>query len=169
MGASQFIFIFLSTLTLAAALGVIISKKPLNSILWMMVVCFTLTGHFILMNAQFMAIVNLIVFAGAIPALFIIVVVFINFKKLSRSANPIYLKVAGVLSALVLMILLITAVAGADNSKTLLRKGTGVGLTENLGKLMFHKYVIPFEIISLVFLSAVIGVIIISRKDSLRN
>lgn len=169
MGATQIIFWLLSLLVMVGAFGVIISKKPVNSVLWMILVCFALSGHYILMNAQFLAIVNLIVCAGALMALFLFVILMLRLNERSESAKPIYLKLAGMLSALVLLMLLVVAVSHAETGHILLRKGTAVGLTENLGRLLFHKYLIPFEVSSILLLSAIVGIVIIMKKDTIKE
>lgn len=71
MGLTQILFWFLSILALGAAVGVVSSKNPVYSVLWLIVVFFAISGHYILMNAQFLAIVNIIVYAGAIMVLFL--------------------------------------------------------------------------------------------------
>ena len=74
MSATQIIFWFLSALALVSALMVLLSKNPVHSVLWLIMVFFAISGHYILLNAQFLAIVNLIVYAGAIMVLFLFVI-----------------------------------------------------------------------------------------------
>ncbi len=71
MEVTQILFWFLSLLAIGAAIGVVLSKSPIYSVLWLIVVFFAISGHYILMNAQFLAIVNIIVYAGAIMVVFI--------------------------------------------------------------------------------------------------
>ncbi|NIM36112.1 MAG: NADH-quinone oxidoreductase subunit J, partial [Hydrotalea flava] len=74
MNAIQILFWFLSALALVSALMVLLSKNPVHSVLWLVGVFFAISGHYILLNAQFIAIVNLIVYAGAIMVLFLFVI-----------------------------------------------------------------------------------------------
>ena len=74
MSGTDILFYFLSALAIGSALLVVISKNPVYSVLWLIVTFFAISGHYILMNAQFLGIVNLIVYAGAIMVLFLFVV-----------------------------------------------------------------------------------------------
>ena len=78
MNATQILFWFLSGLTLFSAIMVVISKNPVHSVLWLIVTFFAISGHYILLNAQFIGIVNLIVYAGAIMVLFLFVIMLMN-------------------------------------------------------------------------------------------
>jgi NADH-quinone oxidoreductase subunit J len=79
------------------------------------------------------------------------------------------MKLAGVISGLTLMIVFVAALSHSDSTTTILRAGTSVGLTESLGKELFSKYVVPFEISSVLFLSAMIGAILIGKKDPVKQ
>ena len=77
---------------------VLISKNPVHSILWLIVVFFAISGHYILLNAQFLAIVNLIVYAGAIMVLFLFVVMLMNLNSDTEPQKNTWLKIAGAIS-----------------------------------------------------------------------
>src|SRR5437764_8620608 len=107
MTITQIIFWFLSILAVVAAIGVVASKSPIYSVLWLIVVFFSISGHYILMNAQFLAIVNIIVYAGAIMVLFLFVIMLMNLNAEAEPAKNIYLKFAGIISGMCLMIVLV--------------------------------------------------------------
>ena len=165
MGLSLILFWFLTALALVAAVGVITSKNPIYSVLWLVVVFFAISGHYVLMNAQFLAIVNIIVYASAIMVLFLFVIMLMNFNKDAEPAKSIYLKMAGIVSGLALMVVLVAALSAADSANLVIRPDTNVGLIKNLGQALFKTYVVPFEIASVLFLSAMIGAIVIGKKD----
>ncbi len=169
MGATQIAFWILAIISVAAAIGVIASRKPVYSILSLIVVFFTLSGQYILMNAQFLAIVNIIVYAGAIMVLFLFVVMLMNLNQQAEPMKNLYMKLAGVISSLTLLIVIIAAIAHAEQNTIQMRPGTPVGLVENLGKVLFNQYVIPFEISSVLFLSAMIGAVITGKKETLKT
>lgn len=73
---------------------VLVSKNPIHSVLWLILVFFAISGHYILLNAQFLAIVNIIVYAGAIMVLFLFVIMLINVKR-QRAAKAIFSKIIG--------------------------------------------------------------------------
>lgn len=167
MGTTQIIFWFLTVLALTGGIGVIASRKPVYSVLWLIVVFFALSGHYILLNAQFLAIVNIIVYAGAIMVLFLFVVMLMNLNQRTEPLKNIFMKLAGIIASLTLMIVFVAAFAHAEQNSIPVRPGTNVGLIENLGKALFNKYVVPFEISSVLFLSAMIGAVMIGKKDPL--
>jgi NADH-quinone oxidoreductase subunit J len=166
MEITQILFWFLSVLAIVAAAGVVISKSPIYSVLWLIVVFFAISGHYVLMNAQFLAIVNIIVYAGAIMVLFLFVVMLMNLNADAEPAKHIYLKVAGVVAGMCLMIVMIAALNKSADIKVNLFRGGNIGLIQNLGKALFNDYVIPFEISSVLFLSAMVGAVVIGKKDA---
>ncbi len=165
MEVSQILFWFLFLLAIGSAIGVVLSKSPIYSVLWLIVVFFAISGHYILMNAQFLAIVNIIVYAGAIMVLFLFVIMLMNLNADTEPAKNIYLKMAGVVAGMCLMIVLVAALAESADIKVSLAKGSDVGLIKNLGKALFNEYVIPFELSSILFLSAMVGAVVIGKKD----
>lgn len=165
MSTSQLLFWFLSILAIVAAIGVVSSKNPVYSVLWLIIVFFTISGHYILMNAQFLAIVNIIVYAGAIMVLFLFVIMLMNLNADAEPPKNIYLKMIGVIAGSCLMIVFVAAFSHASSNHIVLRIGTGVGLIKNLGMTLFNQYVVPFEISSVLFLSAMIGAVLIGKKE----
>ncbi|MEO6638670.1 MAG: NADH-quinone oxidoreductase subunit J [Ginsengibacter sp.] len=165
MPVTHILFWLLSALAIIAAIGVIASRNPVYSVLWLIVVFFAISGHYILMNAQFLAIVNIIVYAGAIMVLFLFVVMLMNLNAEAEPKKNIYLKVAGIIAGLCLLLVIIAALSSATNSNVVLQTGTEVGLIKNLGTALFNEYVIPFEISSVLFLSAMIGAVVIGKKE----
>ncbi|WP_457832750.1 NADH-quinone oxidoreductase subunit J family protein, partial [Staphylococcus aureus] len=89
---------FLSVLAIFSAIMVLISKNPVHSVLWLIAVFFAISGHYILLNAQFLAIVNLIVYAGAIMVLFLFVIMLMNLNADSEPRKHQWMKIAGVIS-----------------------------------------------------------------------
>lgn len=167
MGITEILFWFLSVLALFAAIMVLVSKNPVYSVLWLIVVFFAISGHYVLLNAQFLAIVNLIVYAGAIMVLFLFVIMLINLNHESEPQKNIWMKMAGVITGGLLLLVLISTVRSATDmeNKNALTGIGNIGLIENLGKVLFSEYALPFEISSVLFLSAMVGAIVIGKKD----
>ena len=80
MSTIEILFYALSAFAVVSAAMVLISKNPIHSVLWLILVFFAISGHYILLNAQFLAIVNIIVYAGAIMVLFLFVIMLMNVK-----------------------------------------------------------------------------------------
>ena len=165
MPTTQLLFWFLSALAIVAAIGVVSSKNPVYSVLWLIIVFFAISGHYILMNAQFLAIVNIIVYAGAIMVLFLFVIMLMNLNAEAEPPKNIYLKMTGVIAGCCLMIVFVAAFSHASINHTVLRSGTAVGLIKNLGMTLFNQYVVPFEISSILFLSAMVGAVVLGKKE----
>ncbi len=167
MSAIQIIFWFLSALAIVSALMVLISKNPVHSVLWLIMVFFAISGHYILLNAQFLAIVNLIVYAGAIMVLFLFVIMLMNLNNESEPQKNVWMRLAGAVSGGCLLMILVSLVRQAIeiNNKVAEMKVGDIGLIGNLGKALFKDYLVPFEISSVLFLSAMVGAIVIGKKN----
>ena len=167
MGVTPILFWFLSAMALFSALMVITSKNPVYSVIWLILVFFAISGHYLLLNAQFLAIVNIIVYAGAIMVLFLYVLMLMDLKKETEPQKNRWLKIAGAVAGGSLLLVLIAALRKADiaNNYAQTRQGD-IGLIENLGKVLFSEYVVPFEIASILFLSAMVGAVMIGKKEA---
>lgn len=166
MNATQFLFWFLSILAIFSAIMMVVSKNPVHSVLWLIAVFFSISGHYILLNAQFLAIVNLIVYAGAIMVLFLFVIMLMNLNAETEPQKNKWLKIAGVIGGGALLLVLVAALKDADLRNRIAETGKGdIGLIHNLGMVLFKEYVIPFEISSVLFLSAMVGTVVIGKKD----
>jgi len=166
MSITEILFWGLSALALFSAIMVVASKSPVNSILYLIVVFFAITGHYILLNAQFLAIVNIIVYAGAIMVLFLFVVMLMNLNAESEPKKHRMLQFAGLISGGCLFLVLVSAISETAKASNLVQMGGGnSGLVQNLGMVLFKNYVLPFEISSVLFLSAMIGAVVIGKKE----
>ncbi len=166
MAITQILFWFLSALAVVSAIMVLISKNPVFSVLWLVAVFFAISGHYILLNAQFLAIVNMIVYAGAIMVLFLFVIMLMNLDAETEPQKNIWMKIAGAIAGGCLLMVFVSLVKQASEmtGKTALLKTGNIGLIENLGKALFSDYVVPFEISSVLFLSAMVGAVVIGKK-----
>jgi NADH-quinone oxidoreductase subunit J len=165
MGITQIMFWFLTVVALFSALMVITNKNPVYSVLWLIAVFFAISGHYILLNAQFLAIVNIIVYAGAIMVLFLFVIMLMNLNKETEPQKNRWLKIAGAIAGGCLLLVLIAAFKDVDEKQKALIIEGNIGLIKNLGKELFTTYVVPFEISSVLFLSAMIGAVVIGKKE----
>ena len=166
MSITEILFWFLSALALGSAIMLITSKSPVYSVLALIVTFFAISGHYILLNAQFLAIVNIIVYAGAIMVLFLFVVMLMNLNASAEPKKHRTLQFAGFISGGCLFLVLVAALRNAGTVDNTTEMVTGnAGLIGNLGHELFNTYVIPFEISSVLFLSAMIGAVVISKKN----
>jgi NADH-quinone oxidoreductase subunit J len=166
MSITQILFWLLSVVAIFSALMVITSRNPVYSVLWLIVTFFSISGHYILLNAQFLAIVNVIVYAGAIMVLFLFVIMLMNLNKETEPQKNRWLRMAGAVAGGCLLLVLVAALkdTGMKQEQALVNEG-GIGLIKNLGKELFTTYVVPFEISSILFLSAMVGAVVIGKKE----
>lgn len=162
------LFWFLSALAVCFALGVILSRNPVNSVMFLILTFFCISGHYLLMNAQFLAIVNIIVYAGAIMVLFLFIIMLMNLNADVEPQKGILVQLAGVISGGTLFLVILAAIKTAKPD-VVDKTATDIGLIEPLGKVLFTKYVLPFEISSVLFLSAMMGAIVIPKKDDSKH
>jgi len=167
MSTTDILFYFLSALAIFSAIMVLVSRNPVHSVLWLILVFFAISGHYILLNAQFLAIVNLIVYAGAIMVLFLFVIMLMNLNAETEPQKHMWMKLAGVISGGCFLMVFVSLVRQATDmqNKSVLMKTGDIGLIKNLGKALFSDYVVPFEISSVLFLSAMVGAVVIGKKD----
>ena len=197
MGVTQILFYFLSLLAVVCAIMVIASKNPVHSVLYLIGVFFAISGHYILLNAQFLAVVNIIVYAGAIMVLFLFVVMLMNLNKESEKNNGKLSTLVRALAAGLLMLVLVASLKDTNAfktsilaknatpnqkveagllaidttltniivNKTVSAKDGDIGLIKELGQKLFTDYVVPFEITSILFLSAIVGAVVLGKRD----
>ena len=156
-------FLILSVLTISSALMVVFSKNPIYSVLWLIICLFSITGHYILLDAHFLAVVNLIVYAGAIMVLFLFVIMLLNLNKETEPHKPMILKAAAVLSGCLLMIVLAASLQGyAQQPPAIITEEFGTA--KGVGKVLFTDFLLPFEVASILFISAIVGSVILGKK-----
>jgi NADH-quinone oxidoreductase subunit J len=167
MSITEILFWFLSVLALVSAIMVLISRNPVHSVLWLIATFFAISGHYILLNAQFIAIVNMIVYAGAIMVLFLFVIMLMNLDVAIEPKRSMWMKFAGVISGGLLLAVLLSVVrTSVDlNNKTAQLNTGEIGLIKNLGNTLFTQYAVPFEISSVLFLSAMVGAVVIGKRN----
>ncbi|HSZ72796.1 MAG TPA: NADH-quinone oxidoreductase subunit J [Cytophagaceae bacterium] len=163
----QLLFIVLSLISIAAALCVIFVRNPIYSVLSLVITFFSIAGHYILLKAQFLAIVNIIVYAGAIMVLFLFVIMLLNLNHTENAEKRSFLSKA---IAVVAGGILLVSLVGLLKGSTLTPAENGVssdeiGTVQMLGKVLFTDFVLPFEISSVLFLSAIIGAVMLGKKD----
>lgn len=160
------LFYFLSFLSVLCALLVVFSKNPVYSVLYLIMTFFALAGHYIILNAQFLAAVHVIVYAGAIMVLFLYVIMLLNLNKESEFHKSNVVKFAATISAGLLMIVLIGSLKGTELMREPSTINDGkIGLVKNLGKVLFTQYLLPFEICSVLLLAAMVGAVMLGKTE----
>jgi NADH-quinone oxidoreductase subunit J len=164
---TQYIFHLLSILALFSAIMMLASKKPIHSVLFLTLTFFAIAGHYVLLNAQFLAVVHVIVYAGAIMVLFLFTVMLLNLNNDERSPKPLWVKIMAAIAGGMLMLTLIGIFRGYDIRLAQDPMTTQIGLVKNLGKILYHDYLIPFELSSVLFLTAMVGAVLLGKKEQI--
>jgi len=158
-------FYFIAFLSIFFSILVISAKNPVHSILYLVLTFFTFTIHYILLNAQFLAIVNFIVYMGAILVLFLYTLMLINLNKDSEPVKSNLVKIAAVIGGGCLLVTVVASLKALGVSDPVILKDPDLGLVKNLGKVLFNEFLLPFEISSLLLLSAMVGAVLLATKE----
>ena len=160
------IFYILGGLTIGTALMVVLSKHPVRSVLYLVLTFFLISANYVLMNAQFIAIVNIIVYAGAIMVLFLFVLMLLNLNKENEPKHSPLMTIGAAIAGGGLFLVVVAAMREAILAAPMIDTNSEqVGLVENLGKVLFTKYVLPFDVSSILFLAAMVGAVLLAKRE----
>ncbi len=162
----MFFFFYFAGVIVLTSLLVVALRNPVYSALSLLIMFFHVAGLYVTLHAEFLAAVQIIVYAGAILVLYLFVVMLLNVAQEQRYHSQV--RVGVLLGGLVLVEALLLAFyrSFAPPSETV---GNGVtqaaGNTESIGELLYSTYLFPFEVASLILLVAMIGAVILAKRD----
>ncbi|RSK47336.1 NADH-quinone oxidoreductase subunit J family protein [Hymenobacter rigui] len=160
------LFLFLSFVALLSALGVVFAKNPVHSVLFLILTFFSLSGHYLLLNAQFLAAVNIIVYAGAIMVLFLFVIMFLNLNVDTEPHKPALAKIAAAVAGGSLLLILVAALKDVHPvGVTGTAFNSQIGMVDQLGLKLYTDYLLPFELASVLFLVAMVGAVMLGKRE----
>ena len=167
MNIQDIFFYVFAGLTLACAFFVVanpVSRNPVTSAMFLVLTMVCLACLFILLHAFFLAAVQVLVYAGAVLVVFVFIIMLLDLKEEERRKIKVVGAGLGTIAVGAIALLLIRTVW--QSSKTVSASKPEIeGATASLGTLLFTKYILPFEIVSLLLLVAMVGVILLSKKD----
>ena len=169
LNATGYLFLLLTVLTLVSAMGVVTARNPIYSVLALIATFFCLSGHYILLNAQFLAAVNIIVYAGAIMVLFLFTIMFLNLRKEDEEAKTNLTKIASVIvggTLMVMLIMIFRAKSAQMPAPNAMNFNAKTGLVDTLGQLLYGSYILPFELASVLFLIAMVGAVMLGKREA---
>ena len=161
----KYIFFGLSGLAIFAAIMMLISRKPIHSLLYLILCFFAIAGHYLMLNAQFLAVVHIIVYAGAIMVLFLFTLMLLNLNVTAELNKSKVAQVVAVVSGGFLLLTLVAVLKGLGNG-TQLQASSQIGIAKNIGQILFTQYMFPFEAASLLFLTAMVGAVMMVKKEN---
>jgi NADH-quinone oxidoreductase subunit J len=167
MTFDQSVFYFLAAVALFSAVMMLLQRNPVNSALYLILNFFSLGGLYLTLHAQFIAMVHIIVYAGAIMVLFIFVIMLLNLGDDRRLRGQLSLKSyfgIAICIAFVLELIFIIGFRNSGVSGSMPPQALEIGTVEYIGKVLFTKFLFPFEIISLLLIVAIVGAVILAKK-----
>jgi len=170
MALQAIAFYLMATVTILAGLAVVFARNPVHSVLFLITAFFSAAGLFVLIGAEFLAMLLIVVYVGAVAVLFLFVVMMldVDFSQLREGFArylPIGLLVAGILTVEMVMIAVNVAVNGAAAKNALPQTSLpDVTNTETIGRVLYTDYVYVFQAAGLVLLVAMIGAIVLTLR-----
>jgi NADH-quinone oxidoreductase subunit J len=159
----QILFFFFAALAVGAAINVLLQKHVLYSSLSLIVMLTAVSALFILLQAEFLAVINVIVYAGAIMVLFVFVIMLLNLPTDEDGTDRLrWLKFIGIPLGLFLLLMIGATVWNVSNSTEATQM---TGTAEAIGRSLFTDYLLPFELTSLLILIALMGAVVFAKKD----
>ncbi|OSM06225.1 NADH-quinone oxidoreductase subunit J [Magnetofaba australis] len=164
MMVADFVFLMLATVLVVSGVMVITTRNPIQSVLWLVLAFFTSAGLFVLIEAEFIAAILVMVYMGAVAILFLFVVMMldVDFAELRKGAID-HLPM-GLMVGLVVLVEL-AAVGGAYHLEAPVAAAADYDNTLAIGKILYTKYLFPFELASVVLLVALIGAIALTHRE----
>jgi NADH-quinone oxidoreductase subunit J len=163
------LFYILSAVTLATAFLTVISKNPIHSAIYLVISFFSIAGHYLMFNAQFLAFVHIIVYSGAIMVLFLFTIMLMNLNKEDEPHKPLLTKLAACVSfCLVGFVLLAAFIKAKTDVIQYDFSGEDFQSIKVLGKVLLDEkngFMVPFEFASILLLVAMIGAVLLSKKE----
>ena len=164
---NQLIFLYFAVVILVSAILTITRRNPVHSVMFMLLLFFHIAGVFVLLNAEFLAAVQLIVYAGAILILYLFVVMLLNVERESTAARANrfwpWMVAFGLLIAGEVIVLIARGTFPTETEQPMQHAGAGV---KELGVLLYQKYMVPFEVASLILLVGLVGAVMLAKKQT---
>jgi NADH-quinone oxidoreductase subunit J len=157
------IFLPLAILAILSALGVVVSRNPVRSAMCLVATLFLLAVMFVFLDAYIVAVLQVLVYAGAIMVLFLFVIMLLNLQE--EPPEPVRMGMRTVVMALgAAFVLLMSGAVGSVGLRTSAVPGGEFGSTAALSERLFTQFLLPFEITSLLLLIAIVGAVVIAKR-----
>jgi NADH-quinone oxidoreductase subunit J len=160
------LFIVFAVVAVVCAFNLVLQKHPISSALSLIGVMGSLAVLYLLLGAEFIAMAQMIVYGGAVMVLFVFVIMLLNAGAEKTSGKSWFAQIAGLPLLLAFVALLGFLIRDVLPSMGSVRFGSWVGGTaQNIGRMLFTQYLLPFEVISILILIAILGAVVLARKE----
>ncbi len=171
---AEILFYALAVLTVVGGIGVVALKNPVHAALSLLWTFLMVAALFVLRHAEFLAAVQVLVYAGGIMVLFLFVIMLVNVRGLTPETvflsqlAPLAVAAGVLVGALLAVVILLGVLAAGSGDIAALQEVNGqqVGNTQAVAMVLYTKYLVPFEVVSVVLLVAMIGAIIFGRREA---
>ncbi len=162
----EFLFFVFAVLAVAGAVGMLVSRSPVASALWMVQTMLAVACLYLTLNASFIGVVQILVYAGAIMVLFLFVIMLLNLEEVPRLSSFTWTRAAAFVGCVVVLALLRTAVAGRvpASDRPLPTAAVAATSVENLGVALLTRHAFALEIVGALLLAATIGAVLLAKK-----
>jgi len=161
------LFFLFAGLSIAAAIGMLTSTNPINSALWLVLNFFCIASLYLMMNAQFIGIIQILVYAGAIMVLVLFVIMLLNLGSFPKKEDLDWKKIGGFLAAVGVLAFILSVVAQSLDlgiSEGLAANSVQIGDPKTLGIELFTRYALMVEVIGILLLAATIGAVLLAKR-----
>ncbi len=163
------LFVVLAVIAVIAAAGVVLSKKAATGALFLLLNFCTLAGLYILLNAQFIAVAQVIIYAGAIVVLFLFVLMLLSPGKEESQDRKPYIRVFAVFLAVLMLgevgYVAFTGVLSGTPGQYTPEKIAEVGNVQAIGQVLFTDFLLPFELASVLLLVGIVGAVVLAKRE----
>jgi len=163
-------FFLLAAFAVTTAVLMVVQRNPVMSAIYLIANFFSLATLYLLLRAQLLAILQILVYAGAIMVLVIFVIMLLNLGDEHALSERVDFRILiGVVLAfafLMEMLFILTGLGGDIASRTMHPKAGEIGTVESMGTALFNTFLLPFEVTSLLLLTAIVGAVLLARKQS---
>jgi NADH-quinone oxidoreductase subunit J len=166
-------FYILAAITLSTAFLAVFTRRPIHSAIYLVICMMSIAGHFVLFNAQFLALVQIMVYAGAIMVLFLFTIMLMNLNNEDEVHRPRVSRILAIglfsLTCVILILIFVNSNPIAGDVDRYDNFGEDYQSIKKLGQVLLNEYLVPFEYVSVLLLTAMIGTVLISKKIKSEN
>ncbi len=163
------LFFILAAISIGSAVMMISCRNPVSCVIWLILTLAAVAGLFLSLSAEFLAIIQILVYAGAIMVLFLFVIMMLNIRADARTTHSTPQVVAAVFLGLVLLYevatIAKTGVAAPAKGSLPAQQVAALGNTEMVARSLFSDFLYPFEIVSILLLAAIVGAIVLAKRE----
>lgn len=161
------IFYILAAITLGSGLLTVLSRNPVHSAIYMIVCFFSIAGHFLMLNAQFLSVIHIVVYTGAIMVLLLFTLMLMNLSAEHEPVKKVASRIAATVSACLVVVVVLAALLKATPAIEVYQSANiDFQSVKVIGNVILNEYLVPFEFTSVLLIASMIGAVLISKREN---